>query len=468
MDSDSLKSAYKVLQDSVIFYQGKPVGTVASHDPNAPAANYADCFVRDFVSSAFVYLLDDQPEIVRNFLEISLKARDTQEEIEGHQMLPRVMPASFKIITHEDGSEELHADFGDRAIGRVAPVDSMMWWILLIQAYVHATGDREFAQREEIQRGIRLIMGICLRDRFEVFPTLLVPDGCSMIDRRMSIYGHPLEIQSLFYAALNTAVELLTNDDPQNHPILELTSKRLEVLTDYVREFYWLDPQRLNEIHRYKTELFGHDSANTLNIHPETIPDWVVDWLPESAGYLVGNLGPGRMDFRFFSFGNLLAILFGLTTDEQSHKILDLFDQRWKDLMGVMPVKVLFPAMQGREWQLLTGSDPKNIPWSYHNGGSWPTLLWAFMAAALKMGREDLAQKAFTQMDQRLPKDQWPEYYDGKDGRLIGRRANFNQTWSAAAYILGHKFLQDPTALTRLSLGDYKHGQTLMPGSVKA
>lgn len=136
--------------------------------------------------------------------------------------------------------------------------------------------------------------------------------------------------------------------------------------------------------------------------------------------------------------------------------------------MGVMPVKILFPAMQGREWQLLTGSDPKNIPWSYHNGGSWPTLLWAFMAAALKMGRQDLAQKAFAVVEQRLPKDQWPEYYDGKDGRLIGRRANFNQTWSAAAYILGHKFLQDPNALATLSLGDYKHSQTTSPGSARA
>lgn len=453
---ESLKSAYQVLEESVITYQGRPVGTVASHDPDAPAANYADCFVRDFVSSAFVYLLDDKPEIVKNFLETTLKVRDTQEEIEGHQMLPRVMPASFKVITHEDGSEELHADFGDRAIGRVAPVDSMMWWILLVQAYVHATGDHEFAQREEIQRGIRLIMGICLRDRFEVFPTLLVPDGCFMIDRRMSVYGHPLEIQALFYAVLCTAVELLEDENPQNHPILELSAKRLEVLTDYVRNFYWLDPGRLNEIHRYKTELFGHDSANMLNIHPETIPDWVVDWLPDNAGYLVGNLGPGRMDFRFFSLGNLLAILFGLTTTEQSNKILDLYEQRWTDLVGSMPLKILYPAMQGREWQLLTGSDPKNIPWSYHNGGSWPTLLWAFMAAAIKMGRRDLAEKAFDVAKRRLVQDQWPEYYDGKAGRLIGRRANFNQTWSATAYILGHKFLQNEATLDRLALGNVR------------
>ena len=30
-----------------------------------------------------------------------------------------------------------------------------------------------------------------------------------------------------------------------------------------------------------------------------------------------------------------------------------------------------------------TGSDPKNWPWSYHNGGHWPSLLWFFGTAVL-------------------------------------------------------------------------------------
>ena len=73
------------------------------------------------------------------------------------------------------------------------------WWVLLVQAYVNLTGETDFARSAECQRGIRLIMNIFLRDRFEVFPTLLVPDASFMVDRRMSVYGHPLEIQSLFY-----------------------------------------------------------------------------------------------------------------------------------------------------------------------------------------------------------------------------------------------------------------------------
>jgi hypothetical protein len=449
---ESLAAAYKVLEDSIVFYQGRPVGTIASNDPNAPAENYADCFVRDFVPSAFVFLLDGKADIVRNFLQLTLKIRDMQEELEGHQMLPRVMPASFKIMVNRSGAEELHADFGDRAIGRVAPVDSMMWWVLLVRAYVHATGDWAFCHAPECQRGIRLIMNICLRDRFEVFPTLLVPDGSFMIDRRMGVYGHPLEIQALFFGVLRAAEQMLLHEDPENAVVLEHSAKRLQVLTEYVHRYYWLDLERLNEIHRYQTELFGQESDNALNIYPESIPDWVLDWLPEGAGYLVGNLGPGRMDFRFFSFGNLLSVLFGLATDAQSRWIMEVFEKRWDDLIGMMPVKICYPAMQGKEWQLLTGSDPKNIPWSYHNGGNWPTLLWAFVGAALRTDRPGLAQHALDIAGYRLQLDRWPEYYDGKNGRLIGRRANFNQTWSAAALILAQKFMDEPSALAMLGL----------------
>lgn len=450
MLSPALKSAYEVLENSIIHYLGGPVGTIASDDPKAPAANYADCFVRDFVSSALVFLLDGRPEIVRNFLQLTLKLRDKQVEMEGHRMLPRVMPASFKVITQLDGSEVIDVDFGDRAIGRVAPVDSMMWWILLVRAYVKVTGDVAFARSPECQRGIRTILNIFLRDRFEVFPTLLVPDASFMIDRRMGVYGHPLEIQSLFFGALQASQHLLDPDDPENHPVIEESAARLKQLTEYVHEYYWLDLQRLNEIHRYETEIIGHDAVNALNIYPESIPDWLPSWLPDDAGYLVGNLGPGRMDFRFFSFGNLLAVVFGLSTESQSQRIMDVFRNRWDDLVGTMPVKICFPAMEGEEWRLLTGSDPKNIPWSYHNGGNWPVLLWTFTAAALKYGRVDLAQRAHDFAERRLMRDGWPEYYDGRFGRLIGRRANFNQTWSATALILSHKFLEEPTTLKRI------------------
>jgi hypothetical protein len=48
---------------------------------------------------------------------------------------------------------------------------------------------------------------------------------------------------------------------------------------------------------------------------------------------------------------------------------------------------------------------------------------------------------------EKLHHDNWPEYYDGKNGSLIGRRSNLKQTWSASAVILAHQFLESEDAL---------------------
>ncbi len=447
MTTTAIQSAYTLLNESIMYYEGRPVGTVAALDPTGPAAkNYEECFVRDFVISALVFLNKGEPEIVRNFLETVLQIRTQERAMTGHEIQPGVMPASFRVVADAHGNESLLADFGERAIGRVAPVDSMMWWVILLDTYVRVTGDEELAERRDFQRAIHQILQLCLRDTFEVFPALLVPDGAFLIDRRMGVYGHPLEIQSLFYGMLQAAQDLL-RPTPENVKLVKMAIKRKQALRTYVRIFYWLDLARLNEIHRFGTEEFGAGSVNMLNIYPQSIPGWVEHWLPERGGYFVGNLGPGRMDFRFFALGNLLAILFGLATGDQTDDVMALYESRWADLIGNMPVKLCYPALEGIEWELLTGSDPKNVPWSYHNGGNWPCLLWTFVAAAIKGQRHELAHKAFERACAQLPGDSWPEYYDGRTGRLIGRRANLNQTWSAAALIFADQLLQDEKGL---------------------
>ena len=447
LNAATLQAASRLLQDSVFHFRGQPVGTVAAKDDSPAAANYQECFVRDFFVSATVFLADGQTDIVRNFLSTIVDLRSQEKTWAGHERQPGVMPASFHVGVDERGDLKLIADFGERAIGRVAPVDSMMWWVILLHCYVCMTGDRAFVETEDVQSTIHSILEFCLRDGFEVFPTLLVPDGSCMIDRRLGVYGHPLEIQSLFYGMLHAARGMLRNN-AQNKPLIQKALERQRALRTYVRIFYWLDMERLNEIHRFDTEQFGTGSVNMLNIYPESIPDWVGNWLADDTGYLVGNLGPSRMDFRIFTLGNLLAILFDLATGEQAFRIMDLFEARWDDLIGNMPLKICYPALEGEHWRLQTGSDPKNVPWSYHNGGNWPVLLWAFVAAAVKTGRHELARRAYAVADSRLLRDQWPEYYDGKNGRLIGRRANFNQVWSAAALIFSRKILDDANILS--------------------
>ncbi|CAN6467258.1 unnamed protein product [Victoria cruziana] len=444
------KEAWKLLHAAVVTYCGSPVGTVAANDPaDATPLNYDQVFIRDFVPSALAFLLKGEKEIVRNFLLHTLQLQSWEKTVDCYSPGQGLMPASFKVRTVPlDGSSEafeevLDPDFGESAIGRVAPVDSGLWWIILLRAYGRVTGDYALQERVDVQTGIKLILNLCLADGFDMFPTLLVTDGSCMIDRRMGIHGHPLEIQALYYSALRCAREMIiVNDGSKN--LLRAINNRLSALSFHIREYYWVDMKKINEIYRYKTEEYSHDAVNKFNIYPDQIPSWLVEWVPDKGGYLIGNLQPAHMDFRFFSLGNLWSIVSSLTTPEQSESILNLIESKWDDLIGKMPLKICFPALEYEEWRIITGSDPKNTSWSYHNGGSWPTLLWQFTLACIKMGRPDLARQAISVAEERLPRDHWPEYYDTRTARFIGKQARLYQTWSIAGYLTAKMFLDKP------------------------
>ncbi len=440
------EQAWELLEKSVIYFEGRPIGTIAASDPDIAALNYDQCFIRDFVSSAILFLIRGKTEIVRNFLEETLKLQPKTGQLDCSKPSRGLMPASFKVDSL-NGREYLKPDFGDHAIGRVAPADACLWWIYVLRAYVIATGDIALAQRPDFQEGIRVIMELCLVTRFDMYPMVLVPDGASMIDRRMGLYGHPLDIQSLFYAALKTSAELLVPNQ-ENQVIISAVYSRLNPLLRQLRDNYWIDTDRLNVIYRFHVEEYGEKALNQFNIYSDSIPFYrLAKWLPEAGGYLAGNLGPSQMDCRFFAIGNLMAVLASLTDEQQSHKILNLIELRWSDLIGHMPMKLCYPALEDVDWKIVTGCDPKNRPWSYHNGGSWPVLLWMLTAVARKMNRAELAHHAIAVAERRLLKDQWPEYYDGPDARLIGKEARKYQTWTISGYLLAKELIANPQHL---------------------
>lgn len=438
------QEANRLLEESVIYYQKKPVGAVAATDSEREALNYDQCFIRDFIPAALVFLIQGKTDIVYNFLIETVSLQKQKRRVDCYQPPTGLMPASFKV---ESGTQPyLHADFGDKAIGRVTPIDSCLWWIILLRAYVKATGSENLARSDNFQDALVFILEICLGPQFEMTPTLLVPDGACMIDRPMGMSGHPLEIQSLFYFALRAAREMLVKNI-EGEALIDRINSRLGSLVYHLRSYYWLDLKKLNEIHRYESEQFGESVVNKFNIYPESIPDWLTEWMPDTGGYLAGNLGPGKMDFRFFALGNLVAIMGSLTTEQQSQDIMSLIEYRWSNLVSQMPMKLCYPAIDGLTWKIVTGCDPKNTPWSYHNGGSWPVLLWMMMAACQKTGREDLADRAMAIAELRLMQDGWPEYYDGKNGRLIGKSSRKFQTWTIAGWLLAKLLRENPQCL---------------------
>ncbi|MDZ7799535.1 MAG: glycoside hydrolase 100 family protein [Trueperaceae bacterium] len=431
--------AWAVLDASRMYLSGVPVGIRASAE-EGDALNYGECFTRDFAVAAAALMSRHEFDTVRAFLTTlrSLQAQD--RHLDCVRPSQGLMPASFQIDALT-GEERLVADFGQRAIGRVTPVDAALWWLLLVRAHHHASGDDSVVRAPETRAAIERILDLYLAPRFEMVPTLLVPDGAAMIDRRMGVYGHPLDVQVLFFAALRAARELLPTGHRSQAPLLD----RLARLGQHLRRHYWLDAERLNELYRYGVEQFGDDARNRFNIYPDTIPTWSMRWLQGGGGYFAGNLGPARMDFRFFALGNLMAVASGLATAAQGRALLELLETHQEDLLGIVPMKLLYPALEGDAWRSGTGADPKNAAWSYHNGGSWPFLTWPLAQAARTLGASWPAD-AIVRGAERLRRDGWPEYYDGPLGGLTGRYARLRQTWSAAGVLAADALLGDPAA----------------------
>ncbi|KAA3472590.1 alkaline/neutral invertase A, mitochondrial-like [Gossypium australe] len=431
--SEVEKEAWRLLKDAVVTYCGSPVGTVAANNPgDKQPLNYDQVFIRDFVPSALAFLLRGEGEIVENFLLHTLQLQSWEKTVDCYSPGQGLMPASFKVRTVplEDNKfeEVLDPDFGESAIGRVAPVDSGLWWIILLRAYGKITGDYSLQERVDVQTGIRLILNLCLADGFDMFPSLLVTDGSCMIDRRMGIHGHPLEIQALFCSALRCSREILTANGSSKN-LVSAINNRLSALSFHVREYYWVDMKKVNEIYRYKTEEYSMDATNKFNIYPDQIPSWLMDCIPEKGGYLLGNLQPAHMDFRFFTLGNLWSIVSSLGTPKQNEAILNLIEAKWDDIAGHMPFKICYPALENEEWRIITGSDPKNTQ---------------FTLACIKMGRLELAQKAVSLAEKRLSIDRWPEYYDTRRGKFIGKQSRLYQTWTIAGFLTSKMMVENP------------------------
>ena len=158
LSNDLYSEARQAFEKSIIYYNGSPVGTVAACDSQMDSLNYNHCFVRDFAVSAMALLMNDEVKIVRNFLVETLKLQSDEKVMDCFKPGKGLMPASF-IIKDFNGKETVKGDFGELAIAKVAPVDSGFWWLIILRAYVKASGDLSLARTSEFQTGIKLILG---------------------------------------------------------------------------------------------------------------------------------------------------------------------------------------------------------------------------------------------------------------------------------------------------------------------
>ena len=460
-----VQKAREHFERTLVPVKGQLAGSVAAleHPRHDEAANYGEIFLRDNVPVMLYLLTQKRFDIVRQFLSICLDLQSTTYQTRG------VFPTSF---VEEKG--QLIADYGQRSIGRITSVDASLWWPVLCWMYVKSSGDEDFASSQAVQRGVQLLLDLVLHPTFEGTPVLFVPDCAFMIDRPMDVWGAPLEVEVLLYGSLRCCTQLMElGRKHQGSRLLDqrlvLTRQWVHDLRQFLLKHYWVTSKTMQVLRRRPTEQYGENQhQNEFNVQPQVIPDWLQDWLENRGGYLIGNMRTGRPDFRFDSLGNSLGCLFGLLTAPQQRALFRLTLHNRDHLMAEMPMRICHPPMDSLEWQNKTGSDPKNWPWSYHNGGHWPSLLWFFgssillherrhpHADVLLMGQmKALLEESYWSHLNQLPRQQWAEYFDGPTGTWVGQQSRTYQTWTIVGFLLLHHFLRvKPDDVLLLDLDD--------------
>jgi len=86
-DTSIEEEAWDLLRESVVYYCGNPIGTIAAKDPTSSnTLNYDQVFIRDFIPSGIAFLLKGEYDIVRNFILYTLQLQ--------------VMPWNLGRMTH--------------------------------------------------------------------------------------------------------------------------------------------------------------------------------------------------------------------------------------------------------------------------------------------------------------------------------------------------------------------------------
>ena len=133
-------------------------------------------------------------------------------------------------------------------------------------------------------------------------------------------------------------------------------------------------------------------------------------------------------------YGNILACLFGIPTREKRELIVDRLLQRRAN--HPWPIRALLSPI-GEDscfWRPYMERHRQNLPYQYHNGGTWPYVAGFWVLLLLKLGRKELARKELERYAEACKANNWEfnEWMHGKTGKPMGMAG---QSWNAAMFL---------------------------------
>lgn len=137
-------------------------------------------------------------------------------------------------------------------------------------------------------------------------------------------------------------------------------------------------------------------------------------------------------------FGNVLAVLCGLTDDAARHRTLHALER--SAVGSPYPVRVVCEPIPQESllWRPYMSRHRQNYAWQYHNGGIWPFVGGFWVAALAESGWRDEAAAALAKLARANALDDWA-FNEWLHGRTFAPSGMRGQSWNAAAFLIAER-----------------------------
>jgi len=137
-------------------------------------------------------------------------------------------------------------------------------------------------------------------------------------------------------------------------------------------------------------------------------------------------------------FGNLLAVLCGLTGDARGHDVVQALLAA--SVADPLPVRVVTrPIPRGHpRWRAYMARHGQNHPHQYHNGGIWPFVGGFWVVALARLGATERARAELAKLARANSLGNW-RFTEWFHGRTLEPMGMAGQSWNAAAFLLAKR-----------------------------
>ncbi|MFD0860995.1 amylo-alpha-1,6-glucosidase [Sungkyunkwania multivorans] len=361
--------------------------------------NYRRIWARDGVICGLAALLDGDKQLVKTF-------RATLQTLADHQHALGNIPSNVFF----DKPKTL-LSFG----GLAGRVDTVAWFIIGVCNYAKLTDNIEFANRhlQNIDRGFRLLEAWEFNNNHLVY----VPRSGNWADEYIT-EGYILYDQLLRLWALRCYQQLFPN---------EATATKIKKVTRKIIENY--------RKHHIRNEPY----------HPKAYKQL------RKKNYWVASFNPSGYQKQYDALANAIALILEIDNEEFAEVVIQ-HSERLRTSLKLQLLPAFWPPIkpEDADWKLLENNckyEFRNIPYEFHNGGTWQMVNGFYGLGLLKYDKRDEAAQVLEKIDDLNEKADWGFYenFNTETGMTTGVK---HCAWSAAGAVLLKNSLEGKELLT--------------------